>query len=69
MMEVNTPYFRRRQVILKDRLAETLPDDYRFARRDGAWVEIDDVGACDEIDDALLVPAERFDATLDALNR
>lgn len=68
LMEVNTPYFVRRGVVLKERLAETLPPDYRFARRAGAWTPIADVGACDEIDDALLVPAERFDATLGLLN-
>jgi len=69
LMEVNAPYFRRRGVVLAERLAELLPPDYRFARRTDAWHAIDDVGECDEIDDALLVPAERLGATLDTLNR
>ena len=51
--------------MLEERLAATLPEDYRFARRaGGGWTAIPDVGACDSIDDALLVPAERLDDTL-----
>ena len=70
LMEVNSAYFRRRGVVLADRLRETLPDDYGFARRSshGRWERIDDVNECNEIDDAILAPAERLDATLAALN-